>query len=112
MNSLDPPFATSRHWAGLRRVQLAVLTAVALLALARLVGHFDADALTIASLSAMLIWVVVGEQQRREELGRRVDYLLALQRYGPLSAEDLEVIAALSPGSPAPAVRSGRTPGL
>jgi hypothetical protein len=91
-----------------RRLPFGVLACLALAALVRVVRDFEVDALVIAALSILLIRVLAAEQRRGDEIGRKLDDLLALQKYGPLTAEDREVVAALrvsratrsSPGGP------------
>lgn len=83
---------------GWRRLQEGMLTGLMLVALVRLVVAFDLDALIIATLSGLLLWVLSEEARRNDIIGRKLDHLLDLQRYGPLTPEDREVIAILDQG--------------
>lgn len=72
-----------------------VLLGVVMVAAFRASLAFDIDALTILGLSALLLWTQGSEARRNALIGRKLDYLVNLLRYGPLTAEDREVIAAL-----------------
>lgn len=75
--------------------QLILLAALVVVAFGRLALRPEADALTIAILSGLLFWTQAAQWRRMRILATKIEQLVARQRYGPLSAEDLEVIHAL-----------------
>lgn len=76
-------------------VALLLLGLLAGTALLRTVVAFEIDALTIAVLSALLTWTQYNERRRARATAEKIEYLLIRQRYGPLTAEDVEAILAL-----------------